>query len=808
MNTPYEPNEHHSATNGLRVRTFALVAAFLIFGFGLLTYQLYVLQLRDSGNYRAGAAQQQLSDEVLPATRGSIYGATGQLLAKSNVVWDLVANPSAITEEGRAYLPEASERIAELIGDGTTAESILAALSESDRQYRVLARGLDMPTVEAVTEYASTLRVPQRDADGNVLEDEDGQPLPGGRVLTLYREQNSVRSYPYGSFLASVLGFCDADGNGMYGLERSYNEQLAGTPGRSVSTRSLQGYELDDSAGTVHPAIDGYDLHLTIDETVQTVLENYLARAVEDFNIKSRACGIVMDVNTGAIYGMATVGQFDPNDPYAIADPEQAAILETGLLDGATTETLRTRLGEREVEDYVADGQIDSDEFSAVQGMMREAQWKNKTLTELYMPGSVFKLITASAALDSGLMTPAQNFTCNGSFVVNAGTRYEADYNCARGARHGTLDLAGALNHSCNLYFIQVGQLISPVVFYDYIQAFGFTEPTGIDLPFETRWTSVYTDKQMAETKTNLYSATFGQNESITPMQMATAVAAVTNGGYLVTPYVVDSVTDQSGNVVQQNGVNIRRQVISEEVSAQMCAMMEDNVGHGTGEGYHSCSNAYVAGYRIGGKSGTAEQLNRSKRAYDGDYRKGISFAAVLPINDPEIEVFVLLDDPQYSDDFASSLVAPVVGNIISEIAPYLGIAQDPDYAPTGTVTVKNCVGQTWTRAQVTCNVQGLGHEVIGEQGDITYQYPYAGTSVPAGSTVYLYANTDHGEQTTVPDVTGKTGTFAVQMLRAAGLNAELIGDGSARVTTQSHTPDTLAEMGTVVTVTTGGTAP
>ena len=306
----------------------------------------------------------------------------------------------------------------------------------------------------------------------------------------------------------------------------------------------------------------------------------------------------------------------------------------------------------------------------------------------------------------------------------------------------------------------------------------------------------------MENIKTNLYTASFGQNMAITPLQMATAVAAVVNGGYLVTPYVVDTITDDSGNVVSETQPAIRRQVISEEVSALLCSMMEDNVGHGD-DGYHSCKNAYVAGYRIGGKSGTAEQLNLGTR-YDGDFRKAISCAGVLPMDDPEIEVFVMMDDPRWVEDFASQIVAPVVGNIISEIAPYLGISQDPDYNPTGEVTVKNCVGRSWTDAQVQMNLQGFSHKLIGPSGTIVYQYPYAGTDAPAGSTIYMYTTSDQNQTTTVPDVTGKTGSFARQMLKAAGLNVRIEGDESARVVSQSLDPESAAPLGEIITVTTG----
>ena len=362
--------------------------------------------------------------------------------------------------------------------------------------------------------------------------------------------------------------------------------------------------------------------------------------------------------------------------------------------------------------------------------------------------------------------------------------------------------MAQALDNSCNLWFIQAAQTLQPTVFYDYIQAFGFTQPTGIDLPSETRWTSVYNAQQMAEVDTNLYTAAFGQNEAITPMQMATAIAAIANGGYLVTPYLVDSITDDAGNIISQTDTSVRRQVISEEVSQEILSMMENNVEpNGTLSIRHSCKNAYVAGYRIGGKSGTAERTDRHLRG-DGDYYKAMSFAAVLPIDDPEIEVFVLLDDPRWIHDYASQVVAPVVGNIISEVAPYLGIEQDANYNPTGNVTVQTCLDYTWTNAQVTLNQLGLQHKLIGSNGNIVYQYPVGGSSVPVGSTIYLYTNTDQDAMTTVPDVTGKSGSFASQMLKAANLNVQFEGDSSGRVVSQSAAAETSAAYGTIVTLT------
>ncbi len=806
--------------------------AFILGCYGVLVYQLYVWQVRDAESYRAEAVTQQLKDTTLPAVRGSIYSANGKLLAKSSTVWNIVADPSSILESGatEAQIRTAAEHIAELLDDGTTADTVYKALTASNKdtgepyQYRVVKKGVEKPVADAILAYADSYRLKdgaavdtslQTEEKGDKEDKEDGETKTSkaARILYLTSEQAASRTYPYGEFLASVLGFCNEDGSGAYGLEKYYDETLAGTPGRSVAETDAYGDPLASGQADVHEAIDGSNLNLTIDENVQSIVEEYLTEAMSTFTVHGRGSAIVMNVKTGAILAMASLEQFDPNDPKTITDPKMNEILAKTEIDAEDIDWLESRLGEKAVRDIIADGIIShekttnekgeevSSEATQLQGMMREAQWKNKNITELYMPGSVFKLITASAGLDSGVMSADQTFYCGGSLTVNEGSElWEHTYRCANGEVHYEQDMAGALNHSCNLWFIQAAETLKPQIFYDYIQAFGFTQPTGIDLPNETRWTSVYNAEQMAEVDTNLYTAAFGQNESITPMQMATAVAAIANGGYLVTPYVVDSISDKDGNIISQTETNIRRQVISEEVSRELLAMMENNV-HGAGD-YHSCANAYVAGYRIGGKSGTAERTDRHLRG-DGDYYKMMSFAAVLPIDDPEIEVFVLLDDPRWVKDYASQVVAPVVGNIISEIAPYLGIEQDADYNPTGTVTVQTCLNYTWTNAQVTLNRLGLKHKLIGpSSGNIVYQYPVGGSVVPAGSTIYLYTATDQNSMTTTPDVVGKTGTFAEQMLKAANLNVQFAGDSSGKVVAQDVEAGTTAAYGTIITLT------
>ena len=459
-----EPGQNHALTLNGRIMVLLLVIGFIAAGCGVLIYKLYTLQIRDAEQYRVQAAEQQLSDTQIPATRGSIYSANGKLLAKSSVVWNIIANPSKCNQD---YVAEASQKISELLNGSVSAEKIQEQLSKTNSQYRVIAKGIDMVTAQSIIDYANTKRITNGKAEG----DPDAKYET---VLSMYKESSSTREYPNGMYLSSVLGFCDDSGNGMYGLEKSYDEKLVGTPGRSISSENAWGYELANEESDTHAAINGYNLNLTIDDTIQTVLETELSNAIDDYDVQNRASAIVMNVNTGAVLGMATVPQFDPNDPYNITEPKLQAILDNAgtALTADDISVLQSRLGQDAVADIIADGVVSPEgtkttdeegnaidvpsEKSQLQGMIREAEWKNKAVTELYYPGSVFKLMTAAAALDSGLMGADQQFYCGGNLTVFPNTEWEHSYRCAEGNTHGWLDMAGALNHSCNLYFIQV----------------------------------------------------------------------------------------------------------------------------------------------------------------------------------------------------------------------------------------------------------------------------------------------------------------------------------------------------------------
>ena len=590
-----------------------------------------------------------------------------------------------------------------------------------------------------------------------------------------------------------MLGFTDADGVGTYGLEKSYQSTLAGVDGRTITQRNAVGNAIADANATTFAAKDGSNLVLSLDVNVQEIAERYLNEAIAANTVENRGCAIVMDVKTGAILAMASKPDFDPNDPLNFtaneaylnelvhAEPELYGIYKKDADGNYITDELGNKILDEEA-DY--------------SGYYRDILWKNKTITELYYPGSVFKVITSAMGIDSGVATMNTTFTCSGAYGVAKET-----YHCAGRKAHGLLNMAEALRKSCNIYYIQLGQRVGSQQFYNYFDAFGFTARTGVDLPSETNFMQYYRADQLGEVQ--LASSSFGQAMAITPLQMCTAIAATVNGGYLVTPHVVDKITDANGNVIQEIGANVRRQVISQSASEVIREMMEYEVGNGTGGG----KNAYVSGYRIGGKSGTSEQLNMHRRA-DGDYKKVASFVAVLPANDPEILVYVMLDDPNNArTDYSSILAGPVAGNIISEVAPYLGIATDGEDRSGTIVTVPNLVGTEWSNAQVQLNIQGLKHQLQESQSSqsaapVTYQYPHAGSKVPYGTTIYLYTDTYEGSHTEVPDVTGKSPDFARQMLSAAGLNC--VVEGSGTVQAQSDEPGSSVQRGTIITLTCG----
>ncbi len=811
------PSPRARLTLGKRRLGYLASVALVLAASAVVIHSLYNIQIKNGAMFRQYAAAQQLLDSSIPATRGEIYDASGITLASTSVVWTLWADPSyssalyiSHTDEETGQTTKTLDETAcaeicrqltlrLLSGDGisldtvdesseqyrTQYEAVRTALTKLDSQYQVLATKVNNAVKLSIESYVSQYNKTHKKATETTRK---------GRI-SISAAKSFQRNYPYGAFAAAVLGFTDADGIGTYGLEKSYQSVLAGTDGRMITLRNAYGNAIADENATTFAAKDGANLVLSLDVNVQEVVERYLNEAIAANTVENRGCAIVMDVNTGAILAMASKPDFDPNDPLSY----EANLAYLNELVRAEPELYGIYL-KNEDGSFVTDekGNKILDPEADYSGYFRDIQWKNKTITELYYPGSVFKVITAAMGLDAGQAALGTTLNCSGAYTVAKQT-----YHCAGRKSHGAQNMAQALRNSCNIYFIQLGQRLGPQAFYDYFDAFGFTERTGVDLPSETGFMQYYTAKGLGEVQ--LASSSFGQAMAITPLQMCTALSAAVNGGYLVTPHVVDKITDQNGNVIQEIGANVRRQVISESASQAVRYIMEHEVGDGTLTG--GGSNAYVAGYRIGGKSGTSEQLNMDRRA-DGDYKKVASFAAALPAEDPEILVYVMLDDPNNArTDYSSVLAAPVVGNIISEIAPYLGIHTDGVDRSGTMVKVPNLVSKEWSNAQVSLNIKGLSHQLMESETDqtaalVTYQYPRAGTEVAYGTTVYLYTDTYEGSRTQVPDVSGKSADFARQMLAAAGLNC--VAEGSGTVQSQSVPAGESVQRGTIVTITCG----
>ena len=793
---------------GVRSVCSKLGVAAVVVAAAIVIHSLYVIQIKNGATYRQYAAQQQLMDTTIKATRGEIYDASGITLASTSVVWTIWADPSyssilytsqtaadgTVTKTlDPAMCAEVSRELTLrlLSGDGESLDAVDTSSDAYQQQYQTVYDALSKTDAAYVTlatkvNNAVKLSIEQYVTAFNKAHKKATDTSRKGRI-SVSSEKSFQRNYPYGAFAAAVLGFTDADGVGTYGLEKSYQSTLAGVDGRTITQRNAVGNAIADANATTFAAKDGSNLVLSLDVNVQEIVERYLNEAIAANTVENRGTAIVMNVKTGAILAMASKPDFDPNDP----------------LDYSANLDYLNELVRAEPELYGIykkdeNGNRILDEEADYSGYFRDIQWKNKAITELYYPGSVFKVITSAMGIDSGLANINTTFTCAGAYGVAKET-----YHCAGHKAHGTITLAEALRQSCNIYYIQLGQRIGSQTFYDYFDAFGFTSRTGVDLPSETNFMQYYKADQLGEVQ--LASSAFGQAMAITPLQMCTAVAAAVNGGYLVTPHVVDKITDSNGNVIEEVGANVRRQVISASTSDAIRQIIEYEVGNGTGGGKY----AYVSGYRIGGKSGTSEQLNMDRRT-DGDYKKVASFAAVLPADDPEIIVYVMLDDPNNAKtDYSSLLAAPVVGNIISEVAPYLGIATDGEDRSGTTVTVPNLVGTEWSSAQVQLNIKGLKHQLAESESSqtaaaVTYQYPHAGAKVAYGTTVYLYTDTYEGQHTEVPDVTGKSADFARQMLSAAGLNCVVEGDANGTVQAQSEDAGASVQRGSIITITCG----
>ena len=583
-----------------RARARLVAALLCCVCFAGLAARLAYLQLFTGSWYTSRALGQQLRDTVVPADRGRIYSADGALLAANSSCWTLRASPRE--------MPEEKLRLA---ADG------LAEILELDKA-ALLEKFSDRRSNDCLLRY----RV-ERDTADRVRDFCEANGITGIRI-----NQDSKRWYPQGEFLASVLGFTNVDNAGVSGLELKYNEVLTGQNGVVLTAVNAWGYTLEQSYETERVPLEGSGLRLTIDASIQHYLENALTYAVREHHVAARAVGIVMEVNTGAVLAMSTTPAYDPNQPRVIYDA--AARQRVDALSGK--------------------------ERTAALQLAQQTQWRNKAVSDLYEPGSVFKLITCAAALDAGAVSKNSTFYCGESISV-AGTRFH----CANHKRHGSQTVTQALENSCNQSFIQIGARLGKEAFCDYFAAFGLREPTGVDLPAEPKKSLYYTADRMGPVE--LASCAFGQSSKISYMEMAAAVCAVVNGGRLMQPYLVSDILNPDGSILQHTEPVCRRQVIKPETSETMREMMEAVVLYGGGR------NARIQGYRVGGKSGTSQKLDSAD-----EKARIASFVAVAPIDDPQFLCLVCLDEPHSWTTAGGSLSAPVCAEVLEQTLVYKGV--------------------------------------------------------------------------------------------------------------------------------------
>ncbi len=735
---------------------FALAAA-------ALGMRLFTLQIEEQTTWKSRAANQQLANVPIEASRGVIYDSNMKPLAQSNVVWTVEAAPNVLA--GSRKQEEGAENEAARIAARELAkileldeDELFDSLKDPEKMYYKVKAKIEKPVADQVRELCKE------------------QELSG-----IYLREDQKRYYPYEELAATVLGFTNADGDGIEGLESEYNEVLSGTAGRQVAVRNAWGGEIAaDEEAVTYPAEEGENIVLTLDADIQQVAEKYLAAAVKEHNARQRGMCIVMDVNTGGILAMATSPAYNPNDPYYIYDE-------------ATREAI--------------DGMPDGDEKTQAQSDARMLQWRNKALADTYEPGSVFKMVTAAAALDSGRCSIDSTFYCPSEIRVVEDEEVEP-FHCALNQAHGTETLRQALIDSCNVSFIQIGQALGAHTWYDYLNAFGLTEPTGVDLPGEPGARSianlVYAEDALGPVQ--LASCSFGQSNKYTALQMITAASAVVNGGNLVQPHIVKEIRDNEGALVKSIEPEVKRQVVSAEVSEQLCDAMWELVA-ATPNG----RNAYVAGYDVGGKSGTSQKLERLNQ--DGEEVYISSFLGFAPANDPQIAVLVALDEPEdtlYGNYFGGRLAGPTAGNIIRDSLQILGVPPVYDTADDlarSTMSAPNVVDNELAQAEATLNGAGLAAVIVGTGGRVVAQSPGAYTQVPNGGLVVLYTDEGVTEETVeVPELIGQSAEMAMDTLKSMGLNVLTTGapDGgeSVLVVGQDREKGSKLSKGSVVTLT------
>lgn len=724
----------------LRQRTAILILLILVLGFGAAVLRLTYLTTVQSSELQESAVDLQLADTTVSAKRGTIYDANGNVLAESASVWQVVMSPVNFkNDKQRQAAAKGLSEIFDLeyndVLDDTKQQS----------HYVVVKRRIESDEREKVLELIDTLK----------------KDYSCSGVIQLLDDYK--RYYPKNSLASSVIGFTGSDDQGLEGIEYEYDSYLSGTPGRIITAQNARGTDMPFRYEQNVESEDGNNVYLTIDETIQSICEKYMQKGVEDNNVLNKGACIAMDVNTGAILAMVTTDGYDLNNPYELSAKDKKKIKSTAKSKQAEAES------------------------AALSNM-----WRNKAVADTYMPGSVFKMCVASAALEENLVNEKTSFTCTGSILVEGETIH-----CSNISGHGTQSFVEAISNSCNPAFIQIGQMLGASKFRQYYQGFGFSEKTGIDLPGEAE-DSFWEEGKMGGV--DLAVASFGQNFSITPIQMITACAAVSNGGYVVQPHVVSKITDSKGNVIKTVDEKIKRQVISDDTSKKMNEYLEYNTER------QGAAAGYISGYKVAGKTGTSEKIGVTKveSSFSEDYIS--SFCGYAPADDPQIAMLLFFDTPDGDAYYGSQVSSSVFINIMSEVLPYLDVKTSYTDEELGYVDASagDYTGVSVDEAKTAVEADGFTATVKGNGSTVISQIPTVSSGLQKGGSIVLYTDSNSQSETvSVPSLIGLSPDEVNNVASAYGLNVSFSGATTSSGTSSSQNIEagTSVSPGTVITV-------
>ena len=772
---------------GMKFKIIIVLTLFLAFVL-FVGVNLYSVAVVNSEYYRGKANHQQLDDFEINANRGAIFDRNGKILAKSTTVWNVVLSPYDIDRN-----KDCPEKISRMLADvlGLDYNALLDICKNPESRYEEVKRRISKELHDEINRIK--------------VEENIG-------LYSVYLVEDTMRTYPNNSLASNIIGFTGHDNTGQYGVEAFYDKYLQGRNGRLVVQKDGRGRTMTSEFERRFDALDGNDVYMTIDVVLQHYLEKNLEIIINQHNVANRATGIMMDPNTGAILAMATTLGYNLNAPTVLSEADEElieevrklemenAVLEnphfTGVCERKNDPCKRNKVPKEDEDETRCRQCITMHEVNvAVQketARLWEIQWRNKAITELYYPGSVFKTITAAAGLEEKVISANSTFHCSGKRDILG-----VDIGCWQSFGHGTLDLVEAITKSCNPAFMDMGEKLGVGRFYNYLESFGFTKKTGIDLYAEA---FPIVRKRHEMSRVDLATSSFGQTNKVTPLQMITAFAACVNGGYLVTPHVVDRISDNDGNVIKNNHSGARRQILSKETSNQMRYILEEVVKANGG------SNAYIAGYRIGGKSGTSQKLDEYPE--DERMRYVASFCAFAPSDNPKVIMLVVVDEPNPGGlpYYGSMVAAPVVSAVFKESFQHLEIYPQftaEEQANQDTV-VPNLLGLNHVDANARINPTGLELRIIGTGSRIVRTVPGVGSQIRRGSTVVAYTEERDPLTALVPYVEGMSVAAAIQAITEAGLNIRLIGGsiGNEKATAEeSAQAGEIVSLGTIIDV-------